>query len=490
MHQATTIRTRGRPTDISMQHAQLVLLALILLAAAVRGYHLGYHTLWADETFTAALASQRLEAIVQISAEDVVHPPLFYVLMLLWTRIVGNSEFALRTLSASTSILALPLIYVLGREGWNRRTGLAAAFLWACFPFVLWYAQEARMYALLVAVSLAATLCLVRGMERDSPPWWIANAILNLIGLYSHYFYVFLLASQALYLAIKLRSRRDAVRHWFLFNAIVGLLYLPWAIAILRNGLEQAGIDWIAPLSPQTILGAFWQLNAGYHQEISIGALLVTIVLTSGLIAEAVFGRHGRRSPVRGLMWTQLLLPPLLVALLSLRQPLFYSRFLQIVLPAYLLLATAGLMRLLRPPLGLAIIVLVALAGLPVLLQMYGTRMRYEQDWQAAMEHIADHATAGDAVAFRELQGKHAYWYYYKGPSLNQVEMALEQGIGSLGAQPAGPQHMWVVIWDAAQSCEVPSSFVPGPDEQMIINDVACFPSVMVVTYTSQGQSP
>jgi uncharacterized membrane protein len=490
MYQRTIAHPRRLAKDISGEHAGLLVLALILLAAALRGYHLGYHGLWADETFTAALASQTLQDIVQISAEDVVHPPLFYALLWFWTRLAGNSEFALRTLSAGASMVALPLIYVLGREGWNRRTGLAAAFLWACFPFVLWYAQEARMYALLAAVSLAATLCLVRGLQRDSRPWLIANATLNLIGLYSHYFYVFLLASQALYLAIKFRKYRDEVRRWFLFNAIAGLLYLPWAIALLRSGLDQAGIDWIAPLSPQTVLGAFWQLNAGYHQEIGIGALLVTIVLSSGLIAEAIFGRHGRRSPVRGLMWTQLLLPPLLVALLSLRQPLFYSRFLQIVLPAYLLLAMAGLMRLLRPPLGTAIIVLVALGGLPVLLQMYGTRMRYDQDWQAAIEHIADNATAGDAVAFREVQGKHAYWYYYEGPALNQVELTLEEGRGSLGAQPVGAQRTWLVIWDAAQSCETPSRFVPGPDEQMIISSVACFPSVMVVSYTSQGQSP
>ena len=162
--------SRGQhKTYVSKHHAWLAMLVITLLGMALRSFHLGFHRLWYDEAFTAWTVAQTLRDVVWISLQDVVHPPLYYVLLMGWTRLAGNSEFALRTLSAGVSLLGVPLLYQLGLRGWNRRVGLTAAFLWACVPYAIWYAQEARMYALLTVVGLAATKVPLPGVRTTSP---------------------------------------------------------------------------------------------------------------------------------------------------------------------------------------------------------------------------------------------------------------------------------------------------------------------------------
>ena len=68
----------------------------------------------------------------------------------------------MRLPSIIAGTLAIPALYLLGRELYDRRTGLVAAAFGAASPLLIWYSQEARMYAfvelfgLLAAVDAAA----------------------------------------------------------------------------------------------------------------------------------------------------------------------------------------------------------------------------------------------------------------------------------------------------------------------------------------------
>ena len=64
---------------------------------------------------------------------------------------------ALPSLIAATALV--PLLYVVGRDIYDRRAGFAAAALGAVAPFAVWYAQEARMYALFMVFALLACGC-------------------------------------------------------------------------------------------------------------------------------------------------------------------------------------------------------------------------------------------------------------------------------------------------------------------------------------------
>jgi mannosyltransferase len=464
------------------------MLAITMVGAALRGYHLGLYSLWYDEAFTAWTVAQIPKDIIWIGLQDVVHPPLYYLLLSFTSRLIGNSEFSLRALSAAISLLGLPLLYQLGWRGWDRRVGLAAALLWACLPFPVWYGQEARMYAMLTVVGLAAALCLVRALPGGSRRWLIANAILNLIGLHTHYFYFFSLLSQYLYLASTLRRHRRAFWRWFAMNGVAASLYLPWGVAILRGGFYRAQIAWVEPLSLHTVWQTFWEFAAGPKQPISLPAAFVLLVLVGGVIAAAVVGRAPRRSVVSRLSWIHLLVPLALVALISIVQPLFHSRFLQITLPFCLLLVAAGLMRLPRRWVGAGLLAITVLASALSLRAVYATPVRYLEDWRAAVDYLATHADPEDAVAFRGGQGWHAYWYYYDGPPLHRVSLQPEEELDDLSAKAAGSRRIWLVIWDVYRSCEPPAQFIPGRDDPLEIADEQCFPEALLVSYAWRGQ--
>jgi hypothetical protein len=346
------------------------------------------------------------------------------------------------------------------------------------------------MYAMLTVTGLAAVLCLAQALPRGSRRWLWANTILNLIGLYTHYFYFFSLLSQYLYLALTLRRHRRVFWRWFVMNSLVALLYLPWGVVILRSGFYRAQIAWVEPLSLQTAWQTFWEFAAGPKQPLSLPPAFILLVLVGGVIAAVLVGQAKRHSVIPGLVWVHLLAPLILVALISITQPLFHSRFLQIALPFCLLLAAAGLTRLPRPWLGTALLAMAVLASALTLLATYATPIRYNQDARTAMQYLTTSANSGDVVAFRGGQVWHAYWYYYDGPPVHEINLLPEEDIDDLSAQATGSRRAWLVLWDTARSCELPTQFIPGPDNPLEISDAGCFPEILITLYARRGQAP
>ena len=86
--------------------------------------------------------------------------PLFFLCLRPWLTISGQSEFSLRFPSAWAGTLALPIVYILlrrlmsgtGRPGDGRTIATVGALLMATGPYLIWYGQEAKMYALLTAL--------------------------------------------------------------------------------------------------------------------------------------------------------------------------------------------------------------------------------------------------------------------------------------------------------------------------------------------------
>ena len=105
---------------ISLAHARWVLLILLLVATALRFYHLGWESFWYDEVWTGEWGRQPLGAVWQIVN------PLPYAIAHLLLRI-GDSEFVLRSVSALVGILTVPVVYILGQTLYGRREGLIAA---------------------------------------------------------------------------------------------------------------------------------------------------------------------------------------------------------------------------------------------------------------------------------------------------------------------------------------------------------------------------
>jgi uncharacterized membrane protein len=116
--------------------------------------------LWYDEAYTAWLAGMPLVDMVRTTLAD-VHPPTWYAIEMVFVRVLGMSEWALRLPSAILGTLAVWLTYRLARNVDDGILPYVAAGLMAVNPLQVYYSQEARMYALLTVGVLLATLGIV-----------------------------------------------------------------------------------------------------------------------------------------------------------------------------------------------------------------------------------------------------------------------------------------------------------------------------------------
>jgi mannosyltransferase len=185
-------------TTLSLRRL-LVLPGLILFAIglAPRLYRLGAQSLWLDEGGTWSEVTGRtgkgwLALLGELFSKDAAYP-LYHVLVKAWVTLAGDSEWALRFPSALAGAATVTVLYYaalkLGRRTTNRRwsvAGLVAALLFAFSPFALWYAQDAKVYSLLmlaVALEIWALLC---ALDRPSPRSWLVLAAISLVCLFVH----------------------------------------------------------------------------------------------------------------------------------------------------------------------------------------------------------------------------------------------------------------------------------------------------------------
>jgi hypothetical protein len=220
-----------------------VAVALLTAAAGVlRFTNLGRQSLWVDEALTTwVLDPNPLDTLSNLADREAT-PPLYYALAWLWTRVLGEGDVALRSLSAVLGTATVPAAYLAGARLVSRRTGIIAAALVAASPYLIWYSQEARSYALamlLAALSLAflagATQPVAR--RRELALWALTCALL----LATHYFSAILIAAEALWL-LRQRGLGRGTLAALAAPAATGLLLLPLA-------LSQEHATWIEALA-------------------------------------------------------------------------------------------------------------------------------------------------------------------------------------------------------------------------------------------------
>lgn len=185
----------------------LSLVALIVAAAALRFATLDRQSFWVDELVTVSLLHHGFAGLLDRIPDSESTPYLYYVLAWPWTRFFGFGEIGLRSLSALFGTATVPVAYAAGASLVSRRAGVVTAALVAVNPFLVWYSQEARAYALFAFLGALGVLFFARALrdERGSLAGW---AIASSLALATHYFAVFVVVPEALWLLARSRSRR------------------------------------------------------------------------------------------------------------------------------------------------------------------------------------------------------------------------------------------------------------------------------------------
>jgi 4-amino-4-deoxy-L-arabinose transferase-like glycosyltransferase len=440
---------------------RIAVLAVLLLATALRFHRLDAQSFWNDEGNTARLVERPLPLILEGAAGD-IHPPGYYLLLRAWRAVTGETEFALRAFSAFCGVLTVAVTATIGWRAGGGATALGAAGFVALHPLGVYYSQEARMYALLGLVA-AVVLWGVGGRKR-----WGGREALRVVllggaigaGLYTQYAFVFVLLGLNLAFGLHWVTQRPrSVRRllaWIAAHALGGALFLPWApIALGASG-------WRPP-----------DLDAGHAVAAMARALLVGITLPEGaefrvalfaaglLLLLALFGEARSRLTA----WCAAavaLTPPALIAALGIYRPA-YLKFLVASVPGLavclaLPLASGRRDRRLSPPallLGGALLAALVPAQATALHHLYTDPAYARDDYRGLAAAIAAAARPGDAVLLSAPNQWEVFTYYYRGP--HPVHPApyrptAQEARAWVQEVVAAHERLFVLFWGDAES--------------------------------------
>lgn len=127
------------------------LIVLFVFAFLIRLVGLN-QSLWLDEAVTAKVAHMNILAMLSSFSPGDFHPPLYYMFMIVWTKIFGYTEIFLRLPSVLCSLMTGYILYLIGKKYYSTITGFWFAALYLLNPLGIYYSQEARMYSMVTCM--------------------------------------------------------------------------------------------------------------------------------------------------------------------------------------------------------------------------------------------------------------------------------------------------------------------------------------------------
>ncbi|UQX01438.1 glycosyltransferase family 39 protein [Streptomyces sp. RerS4] len=364
-----------------------------LLTLAVTTFRAGTPQLWRDELASWNAASRGTGELIGMLGNVDAVSGLYYLLLHGWIAVFGDSAAMLRLPSALAAAGCAAFVVLLARDLFDRRTAVFAGLLFPLLPAVTRYGTEARSYAFVMLAVTAATWLLLRALERPRPARWAAYApLVALAGLLHMVALLFLLPHALIVVLRWWRERRGRTVVGFALAVAAGLVPV---IPLVLLGRSQVGrqISWIETPHLRDVAGLWDNL---------FGSPLVALAVAATALLPLAWTR-GRRPAVELLVAGAA--PILAVYVLSQgTTSYFIDRYVLFTLPAWTVLAAAGLAAL--KPRVVAVVGLAALIllGLPDQRQLRTESAKESADGRAAAEVIARGYRPGDG--FVPLRGR------------------------------------------------------------------------------------
>jgi len=235
-----------RPGNTGLGMPLLFIALATVVGGLLRFSALGGRDFWFDESCTYIYVHYLFDWPFASSffVESTNTP--YYFLLRIWSDCFGETEAAYRSLSAMAATVTIP---ILGATAWRLRGSLAgviAAVLVAANPLHVYYAREARAYALWVLALSCALYALIEAAKMGRNRWWVAFGAAMLFSLYTHYFSVYFLVASVFCIFLSTDARRTG-RQWAITASVVALGFVPCLVVAVLPAASLGGAKWVAP---------------------------------------------------------------------------------------------------------------------------------------------------------------------------------------------------------------------------------------------------
>jgi len=351
---------------------------------------------WYDEAATISAAQRPLSRLwPYVAQRDLVHTP-YYVVMHVWTSVVGSGEVALRFPSVLGVGATVFLVYRLGFVLGGSSVATVSAFAAGVLPGLAGAGTEARQYAWILALAALATHRLLRALDSGSLASWLWYVGAMTLATYVFLYGVLLVGCHLVTVAV-LRTRWRA---WSAAVAGMCLLVAPWMVAA---SAQRGQIAWIKDERAADLLqrAAFVQYFLGTDSSLSQRTAVLGSAVIAGvvLVSVALVAASARTSADdRRLLAVAVplaVVPAVALVVISLAGiPTYAERYALYGAPGIALILGRGIVVAARTRIALvcplALVVLSAAAA-PSLARLKAEDSKHHEDYRTAAEFVGSH---------------------------------------------------------------------------------------------------
>ncbi|MGB9911197.1 MAG: glycosyltransferase family 39 protein [Microgenomates group bacterium] len=362
-------------------------------------------SLWLDEAISALVARDlMLREIISNFSKGDFHPPAYYLLLHFWGKIFGWSEMSIRIPSVLFGIGTIYLIYKIGGKNW----GLISALFLATSQFHIYYSQEARMYAMacfLATFSMYWWIKILKNAKRKTQNaklqfrFQIFYLIFTLLLIYTDYYGFLLILSQFLGgLIIFRKNLKNYLSQFLPIYLGIFIFYLPWVSVIVQQVKEGLAGTQNLPEWKAVVNLNFWKalpltfvkFTLGritiFNKKIYALVILGLLGLVGGIESWGIYKNYKSDKYKLILIW--FLLPVLVAWLFSLKIPNYQPFRLILVLPAFLLILSKGILAIKNKKLKLGIIGLILGINVLAVFTYWTNSYFWREDWRGVAEYL------------------------------------------------------------------------------------------------------
>ena len=198
--------------------------------------------------FKSYLENDRYKSIKDVTTgvfKTDTHPPFYFWVMNAWMKIFGDSVLAIRFFSVLLGLFTIILAYQVGKLLFGMAVGNFCALFVSVCAFSVRYSQEVRPYSLILVVALLSWIFLLRFEKstRNLDAFWFT--ILSSCGVYTHFFYVFIVLAQFMYFSIIYRNNTEKLNKFYLALVCLLLILSIGFMPLIKNGYNFQYTEWI-----------------------------------------------------------------------------------------------------------------------------------------------------------------------------------------------------------------------------------------------------
>ena len=444
-----------KETSVWLQN-KIILPVIISSGIFLRLWHLGSHSFWCDEFLAISLGRLSLTEMARWVFRNDAHPPLFYGIVHFLMK-TGQSEAALRSVSAISGILSLLVFYLFLKRFWKGNIFLPLA-LFALSPAAVLWSQILKSYSLLTLFSLLSTYSFFVFRQTKKPFSGVAWFLTTTPLLYLHNYGVLIFAAEII--SALLPGFSFSRKIWLPFATVIFLSYLPYFAGPIFSQI------YLARNATRSVTSPILRMMYVFYYFV-FGETLHFFNFKFTLPGSILFGFFFFRGLLETKMEAVKLFSVVLIAmglLMVFIIPLTIPQNLVHLQPFFFLVIASGINNIAKRPYRIGLSVLLPLVFLPSLYYYYrGDTLQYHDvsklvPYRQISREIEEKGRPGEVVIFtgdsreqRFVQFFPPYsgwdWYYRGGLPLKEINPAVINDLtGTLTEITANYQGFWLLL--------------------------------------------